>query len=143
MSSDLTELVYFDSELDLTSSVRVVETATIVPTVSDAVAVDQPVRTAFLAKEYQDWCWEDLRDYVAREIIQRFGVFPRDPRKEYGIFTSFVNRWGIEMAVAIAKYAYETHDGIWKGAPVRMQRFCKGSDPYFSVPIATYLRQHT
>jgi hypothetical protein len=45
--------------------------------------------------------------------------------------------------VEIAKFAFEILDGRWRGAPVKITRFCKASDPYFAQPIDEYLRKHT
>lgn len=130
-----------DFEPDLRpSTVRI---TTQVPRVVERVSVNQQLPQAYLARPEQDWCWEDLRDYVVAQYVARFGVFPRDARKEYGIFTSFVGRWGIERAVAVARYAFEVMDGRWRGSPVSVTRFCKNSDPYFADPILDYLAQHT
>lgn len=142
MSPDAADTLYFfDSEIDLAPARVVVQTT--VPQVTERVVIHQPPKSAYLAREVVNWSPEDLRDYVAAEIVKRFGVFPRDARKEHSIFTSFAERWGIEKAVAIATYAFETMDGRWKGAPVKMQRFCKNSDPYFAKPISEYLDTHT
>lgn len=135
--ADTATLFYFESEP--TCAPPRVEITTVVPHVSQHASLQQQPQTAFLAREVKDWSPEDLRDYVATQIVSRFGVFPRDARKEHGIFHSFVNRWGITTAVAIARYAYEIRDGRWKGAPVRFERFCKNSDPYFAEPIAQLL----
>lgn len=87
-----------------------------------------------LLKPVDQWGWSELRDYVVTAHEERFGPFPRDARKEYGIFTRFAKEWG-GHAGAIAKYAFETCDGWWMNAPVTVNRFCKGSDPYFAKPI--------
>lgn len=146
-------LLDFDSEVLTTRSDRVIQVITEVPLITERVTIHQQSPHAFLAREETVWGWEDLRDYVASEITKRFGVFPRDPKKEYGIFTNFIIRWdgigkdGVAThpgrSVAIAKFAFEVHDGRWKGAPVRFTRFCKGSDPYFAQPIVEYLADHT
>lgn len=85
-----------------------------------------------------DWGWEELRDYVVTSIEKRWGVFPRDSRKEAGIFKSFLARWP-SQAQQIARYAFEVSDGRWRGAPVSVNRFCKASDPYFAAVIAERL----
>lgn len=126
----------FDTELDVqgvtrtvTTSVRVTETVT---------ATTRPTESrTFLVQD--EWGWEALRDYVVHEIETRFGAFPRDSKKEYGIFSSFVSRWGASMAQAIARHAFEVCDGRWAGAPVSVTRFCKGSDPFFGAVIADRL----
>jgi hypothetical protein len=81
------------------------------------------------------WSWEQLRDYVVSQIEARWGARPRDPMKEAGIFKGFVARWG-DQSETIARVAFEVHGGMWNGAPMSVQRFCKGSDPYFAAIIA-------
>jgi hypothetical protein len=82
-----------------------------------------------------EWTWEQLRDYVIGQIHARWGAQPRDALRESGIFKGFVNRWGVQ-AGPIAKAAFEIHGGVWKGAPISVSRFAKGSDPYFAEVIA-------
>jgi hypothetical protein len=83
--------------------------------------------------------WSELRDYVVEKMEEIHGPFPRDAKQESGIFKSFIGRWGFDNAMAIARCAFEVHGGMWYNSPVRVQRFCKGSDPYFSVQIAGLL----
>lgn len=80
-----------------------------------------------------DWGWEQTRDYVAAQIEARWGVFPRDPAKERSIFVRFCRDWPDHEA--IARYAFEHCDGMWAGAPIRVTRFCKGSDDFFAAEI--------
>jgi hypothetical protein len=89
----------------------------------------------------ENWTWSELRDYVIREIELRHGAQPRDPRKEKGIFSSFLGRWPDGQAVRIAKAAFEVHDGWWANAPIGVNRFCKGSDPFFAERIITQLER--
>ena len=105
-------------------------------TLSESVSVSAlpSASRAFLAKDTTDWSWADLRDYVVHEIEARFGCFPRDAKKEYGIFNRFAKEHG-QAAGAIARYAFEQCDGFWANAPISVQRFCKGSDVYFALPI--------
>lgn len=108
---------------------------TVAPTISQQVEV-VPVqsRTDMLVSAEQ-WTWEELRDYVVAQITERFGPFPRDARKEYGIFTRFFTEYGADAA-AIAQYAFgPACDGWWGRAPISVNRFCKASDPYFARPI--------
>jgi hypothetical protein len=101
----------------------------------------QPIpRTGYLASSEAEWGWSELRDYVVHEIERRFGPFPRDQIKEAAIFKSFISRWTMDRAILIAKYAFTEMDGRWRGAPVGIQRFCKGSDQYFSTPIVSALQ---
>lgn len=93
---------------------------------------------AFLAKSDEVWGWSDLRDYVVHEIEARFGTFPRDAKKEFGIFSRFVKEHGAASA-AIARYAFEQCNGFWANAPISVNRFCKASDPFFAEPIKTRL----
>lgn len=125
----------FDTELDTMGVARIVTTAPVV--VTEHVTVRPSERRAYVAKD--EWGWDDLRDYVVAEIEARFGPFPRTSAKEYGIFTAFLNRWGAERAQAIARHAFEVCDGRWAGAPISINRFCKGSDPFFAEPISQRL----
>lgn len=84
------------------------------------------------------WGWEQLRDYVYRMSDERWGAQPRDVLKDSGIFKGFVKRWG-DKAEPIARHAFETCSGVWRGAPVRTGRFTQGSDPYFAAVIAKNL----
>jgi hypothetical protein len=99
------------------------------------VTVNPSTSSSFLLRSDEAWDWQDLRDYVVREIEARFGVFPRNPLREAATFKSFMTRWGVQ-APAIARYAFETLDGRWAGAPISVNRFCKNSDPYFAAVIA-------
>jgi hypothetical protein len=87
-----------------------------------------------------DWTWEQLRDYVVGHIQAVNGVFPRDPDKEMGVFKAFLDRWKSD-AVPIARYAFEVMNGYWRNAPISVNRFCKGSDPYFAKVIAAWLHE--
>lgn len=133
-------MMNFDTELDTaTGSTRVVKSA---PAVTDTVEVTPTPMSearAFLAKPDVDWTWEDLRDYVVYQIEQKFGPWPRSQFKEMGTFKRFHADWGTQAA-QIARYAFETCDGWWSSAPVSINRFTKGSDPFFAVVIADRLR---
>lgn len=126
----------YQTELDVRGVskmvVGVTETVTVIPrTTSQGMA--------HIGKPDAEWGWADLRDYVIHEIQRRFGSCPRkDPKVEYGIFNSFMSRWGIK-APAIARHAFETGSGVWKGEPVHIENFCKNSDAYFAQPIAERL----
>lgn len=104
------------------------------PQVVQRVSVTQvPTRTDLLTSE-GDWTWQELRDYVVAQIEQASGPFPRDAKKEFGIFSRFHREHGA-AGIEVAKYAFETLGGWWQGAPVSVTRFCKGSDPFFAIPI--------
>lgn len=81
------------------------------------------------------WAWEQMRDYVIGEIQARWGARPRDPLKESGIFKGFINRWG-DKSEPIARAAFEVYNGVWNGAPIAVERFSKGSDPYFAEVLS-------
>lgn len=108
------------------------------PVVVQTVTV-QPVasRTDMLVAD-EHWTWTELRDYVVAQIESRFGAFPRDSKKEYGIFNRFIKDHGARGVLA-AKTAFEVYDGWWNGAPISINRFAKGSDPYFVTPILARL----
>lgn len=86
----------------------------------------------------EQWGWEQLRDYVNRCLDERWGARPHDVLKESGIFKGFVKRWG-SQAEAIARCAFEVHNGVWRTAPISVGRFTAGSDPYFAAVIAKNL----
>ena len=75
---------------------------------------------------------------VVAEIERRGGDVVRNPKTEASIFKSFMTRWP-ENSVAIARAAFEVHDGMWRSAPISLNRFCKASDPYFAAIIAKNL----
>lgn len=125
----------FDTDLDTAGVTSMVKT--VAPAVVETVTVrlKPSEKTAFVVSDEKDWAWDNLRDYVVAEIESRFGAFPRNFIREAAIFKSFLSRWGV-AAPAIARSAFEVHDGMWKGAPVSVNRFCVGSDPYFAAPLA-------
>lgn len=132
-------LMDFDA-IDAPAAPKTTRQVASAPTVRDTVDVTPtPIETrAFLAKPDAQWTWEDLRDYVVTQIEAKFGPWPRDSKKEYGIFKRFHSQWGA-LAPRIARYAFDNCDGWWSSAPIRIERFCKGSDPYFAIPIAERL----
>lgn len=129
-------MLNFPSILDAPVSTTSTVTA---PVIQERVSVRRPeTRTTDVGKGAASWTWEDLRNYVVRSIERIHGPFPRDAIKEKAIFSSFVTRWGAQ-AGPIAKFAFEECEGRWRGAPVSVTRFCKGSDHYFAAPIAERL----
>lgn len=133
-------MINFMSELDRSFATTESEPQQQTPvTVTQTVTVRRPeTRATHVATQSSVWTWEQLRDYVVSRIEAISGPFPRDPLREKGIFSSFISRWGAQ-AGPIAEFAFETMDGRWKGAPVSVSRFCKGSDPYFASEIAERL----
>lgn len=135
-------------DLDADFTPRAARTTVTTPAPSVQVVEDVEVTLmpsegrAYLTKDPSAWAWSDLRDYVVHEIEARFGVWPRDSKKEFGIFTRFAKEHGAD-AGRIAKFAFETHNGIWAGAPISVNRFCKGSDPFFADPIKARLAGST
>jgi hypothetical protein len=103
------------------------------------VSPTQEARSSYLLRTPDKWDWQDLQSYVASQIIAIHGPFPRDDRKEAGIFKGFVSRHGA-LAGPIAKFAFEQADGYWMNAPIQVTRFTKGSDPYFAERIITRLQ---
>lgn len=132
----------FDPSAPATTLVRQrpAQVVTTVPTVTETVVVTpRPSQAAgFVMRPDSDWGWQDLRDYVIREIEARGGAVVRNPKTEGSIFKSFMSRHP-EQAVAIAKAAFEVHDGMWRNAPISVNRFCKASDEYFAAVIAKNL----
>ncbi len=111
---------------------RIVQT---VPEVVETVTVRPSQAAGFVMRSEETWGWQDLRDYVIREIEQRHGVQVRNPKTEASIFKSFLTRYP-DQAVTIAKAAFEVHNGMWRNAPISVNRFCKASDAYFGDVIA-------
>lgn len=131
----------FDTILDQEGVASITRPRAIVPPpVRERVTVTPVAHTgrAFLAKPVEAWSWSDLRDYVVTQIEERFGPFPRDSKKEYGIFRRFAETWG-DKAGRIAKYAFEVEGGCWLGAPISISRFTRNCDPYFAEVIVPRL----
>jgi hypothetical protein len=129
----------FAPDMDLAASATpaIVEQA---PVIQERVSFRRPeTRATDVGKDPAAWTWEDLRNYVVRQIEAIHGPFPRDPVKEASIFRSFASRWGAQ-AGSIAQFALEDCEGRWAGAPISVTRFCKASDQYFAAPIAERLQ---
>lgn len=86
----------------------------------------------------EEWNWSALRDYVISEIEKRRTISQRDATKEYGIFNSFVKRWGVHSRT-IAEFAFGDCNGVWDGLVVSPTSFCKNADVWFATPIAEHL----
>lgn len=114
------------------------QTETVVPVVTERVTVTAVAGASYLLKADAQWTWEDLRDYVMGQIEQYHGPQVRNTVKEASIFKSFLTRHG-DQAVAIARFAFEVQRGMWQRAPISANRFCKGSDEYFSDVIKARL----
>ncbi len=120
------------------SAVRTVRITTGQEVVGERVSV-RPLAgpaAAYLLKPDAEWTWSDLRDYVLDKIREVSGrPAPRDPAKEKAIFSSFLSRYQ-EFSGMIARHAFEGPDaGWWRGAVIGMNRFCRGSDPFFADVI--------
>jgi hypothetical protein len=116
-------------------SAPMAEVGTASPLVRHTLTVRQPEsRATYLTKDSMKWDWADLRSYVVTQIERLHGPFPREEMKELGIFKGFMNRWGT-MAGPIAEAAFDVFGGMWKGAPISVQRFCANSDQYFAEEI--------
>jgi hypothetical protein len=137
-------MLNFDTDLDVARAqgARTVQVTATVPSVRETLTVTRlspapatrETRTTDVGKSPEEWSWEDLRNYVVRQIETFFGEFPKDPARLRGIFSSFHARHG-RMAGPIAVAAFETFGGRWKGAPISVTRFCLKSDPWFADPI--------
>jgi hypothetical protein len=105
------------------------------PTIVQRVSIEPVPARSDLLVEAENWSWAELRDYVTAQIISFFGAFPRDSRKEYGIFHRYHSTYGLD-GVRVAEFAFgPVCEGWWGGAPISINRFCKASDPYFTSPI--------
>jgi hypothetical protein len=103
-------------------------------------ANERVVAASWLVVPEEQWGWSELRDYIVVESERRFGPTPRNPAKEAGIVRSFMDRWG-GLAVPIAKRAFTAHEGVWRGAPVRIERFSKACDDWFAQQVAAEVAQ--
>lgn len=125
-----------------TTAPRTVAVTVPVVDVVQETRVIQPSASAaagYLMRPDAEWGWSDLRDFVIAEIEKRHGPQLRDPKREKSIFQGFMNRWP-ENSVGIARAAFgPAHNGMWRNAPISVNRFCKGSDVYFSAIIAERL----
>ena len=118
-----------------------VPAVTVAPTIVQAVSVEQAPARSDLLVDTAQWSWAEFRDYVVAEIIGHFGPFPRDARKEYGIFNRYFTTYG-QDGIAVARYAFgPICEGWWGQAPISVNRFAKGSDPYFTIPILQRLTE--
>lgn len=129
-----------DNDLDRAGTTRRVVSKTATPQVRETLTVIPASDSAgYKARPVEQWNWTDLRDYIVVEIEKRHGPQVRDPKKEAGVVKGFISRWGIQQAHAIARAAFEVHDGWWRNAPISINRFTRGSDPYFASVIAERL----
>lgn len=132
-------MIDYDAVDTATPEVQIQQTTL---TVVEEVAV-RPVATKVFdgchaLKPMEEWGWEELRSYVVQAIEQRHGAFPRNFKTEGSIFKSFATRWGTQ-AGPIAVAAFEVFDGMWRGAPIGVNRFCRASDIYFAQVISDRL----
>lgn len=133
----------FDTILDQQGVSAITRTRNVVPPpVRERVTatVEPSASRGYVGKDPEQWSWSDLRDYVVAQVEERFGAFPRDSKKEYGIFKRFAEAWGAR-AGRIARYAFEVEGGYWLGAPISVYRFTKNSDPFFAEPISARLAE--
>lgn len=129
-------MLNFDTDLDRAGVARQVRQSY---GVTETVVARRPSEHhTFDASDAEKWDWRQVRDYVIVEIEKRFGPVDCPSGKQFGVFSAFAGRWGA-LAGPIAKYAFEISDGIWNGTPITVNRFAKGSDPYFAAVIADRL----
>lgn len=127
-------MINFQTALDKSATTTLVVSAPTVTVTTRRPEGKTNEKRTHLVSTSDTWTWQQLRDYVVDRIEARSGKFPRNPVTEAGIFKGFITRYG-DCAGAIAKFAFETCEGMWKGSPVGVTRFCKNSDPYFAQPI--------
>lgn len=130
-------LINFDDDVQTETPVQVIQTVPVITQTATAKPVPSG-GSKHVLKPVESWGWEEVRDYVVSSIEARHGAFPRNFKTEGSIFKSFTNRWGAK-AGSIATLAFTEFDGMWKGAPIAVNRFCVGSDPYFAAPLADRL----
>ena len=91
-------------------------------------------QAARVARAPEAWSAADVTAYVLEEIIRIHG--PQLPSKDVrGTLEGFCARFGVPVAVRIARAAFEVYGGMWQGAPVTGKRFGEGHDSFFSQPI--------
>ncbi len=134
----MNDLIAFFPQTGTITPAPKTEQAQAVAVVQQVVVEQVPSRSDMLTSE-AEWTWQEIRDYVVSQIIRIHGPFPRDAKKEFGIFSRFIKTHGSD-GVAVAKAAFEIYDGWWAGAPISVNRFTKNSDPYFVTPILERLR---
>lgn len=87
-----------------------------------------------------DWDWRQMRDCVFAHMEKIHGPQVRNSVKEKAIFESFIKRWGSKKAKIIVAEAFgDTYRGMWAGAPISVNRFCRSSDPFFGEVILNRL----
>jgi hypothetical protein len=135
------QMIDFDMDYDTVTAAPAVVVRQQVPLVTESVSVRPTTSqsTTYVMRDGAVWTWSDLRDYVVREIEARHGPSVRNPMKEAGVFKGFLARWP-EDAAAIAQFAFgPVCNGMWRSAPISVNRFCKASDEFFAAPIAARL----
>lgn len=134
-------MINFQTALDKSpTSTLVVSVPTVTVTTRRPEGKANEKRT-HLVSTSDTWTWQQLRDYVVEQIEARSGKFPRNLAAEAGIFKRFMGKYEDGMAARIARFAFDNCDGMWKGSPVGITRFCKNSDPYFGDPIQDRLNR--
>ena len=89
----------------------------------------------FKLKDPKQWEWRDLRDYVVSESLAHGLQYQGDGAKEKAMFAAFLKRWPDGRGQQIARYVFQSSQGLWHGQLVSPQMFSKGFDPYFAVEI--------
>lgn len=68
-------------------------------------------------------------------LIARYSG-PQLPNYQTGeILGGFIQRHGPDNVMAICHQAFEVHQGMWRGAPVTIQRFQRHHDDFFAIPL--------
>jgi hypothetical protein len=95
------------------------------------VSDDQALR---VARHPDEWTPEDLYEYVSEEITRASG--PQLPAKAaQATIEDFALRFGVPVAVRMARAAFEVYGGKWQGAPITWRRFAPGHDEFFAKPL--------
>lgn len=131
-------LVNFDDDVTTASTIKVEQPTS--PVIAEKT-VTRPMPSSsskHLLRPVENWGWEEVRDFVVSSIEKTHGAFPRNFKTEGSIFKSFCNRWG-NQAGPIAQMAFNEFDGMWKGSPISVNRFCVASDVYFALPLSERL----
>jgi hypothetical protein len=137
-------MIDFDRIIDSKPAITVTETKIAPPVVTSTVTVTpKPAslseKRAYLAKTDDQWDWSDLRDYCIAQMERWHGPQYRDFKKEASIFKAFLSRWPNGQAQRIARFAFESQQGMWRSAPITVNRFCRASDEYFAAIIMSRL----
>jgi acetyl-CoA carboxylase alpha subunit len=102
--------------------------------VSLSVTPVSAAQAARVARPPDKWAAADVIAYINEEILRVHG--PQLPARDaQQVLQAFCQRFGIPVAVRIARAAFEVYGGMWQGAPVTWRRFSPSHDGFFARPI--------